>query len=282
MRPSDVLRVACAAIGVVALSACRTVPTTPVTTSAAPLQVFAAGSLREALTEIAQRYQADTGTPVQLTFGASGLLRQRIEAGEPAEVFASADTQHPATLAAGSGKSGAWQPPTRFVRNQLCAIAQPALQATPDTLLPLMLSPRVKLGTSTPKFDPAGDYAWALFRRAGAVRPGAYAALDAKALQLTGSPEALPPPAGQGAYSWLMDTGQADLFLTYCTNAMAVVRDVPRMQQVALPASLQVGADYSVTSRAVGMNSANAQRFVQHLLTPSAQASFARFGFGAP
>ena len=65
--------------------------------------------------------------------------------------------------------------------------------------------------------------------------------------------------------------------------AYPVVPPVPaRMQQVALPASLQVGADYAVTSRAVGMNSANAQRFVQHLLTPSAQASFARFGFGAP
>src|SRR5690242_13561430 len=39
-----------------------------------PLHVYAAGSLREALTEIARAYEARTGRKIQLTFGASGLL----------------------------------------------------------------------------------------------------------------------------------------------------------------------------------------------------------------
>ena len=182
--------------------------------------MYPAGSLRSALTDIAQRYEAQTGTAVTLTFGASGLLRERIEKCEPAQVFASADIQHPAALAAASSD---WQTPIRFVRNRLCAISQPALAATADTLLALMLDPLVKVGMSTPGFDPAGDYAWALFHRAEAVQPGAYAVLSAKALKLTGSPAAPTPPAGQGAYHWLMATGQADVFLTYCTSAAAVV-----------------------------------------------------------
>ena len=60
-------------------------------TTDSPLRVYAAGSLREPLSEIAKGYEAATGTRIALTFGASGLLRERIEKGEPAQVFASAD-----------------------------------------------------------------------------------------------------------------------------------------------------------------------------------------------
>ena len=68
-------------------------------------QVYAAGSLRDALTEIARDHEARTGQKVVLTFAASGLLRERIEQGAPAQVFASADTKHPQRLAnQGSGK----------------------------------------------------------------------------------------------------------------------------------------------------------------------------------
>ena len=65
-----------------------------------PVQVYAAGSLRDALTEIARDHEARTGQKVVLTFAASGLLRERIEQGAPAQVFASADTKHPQRLAA--------------------------------------------------------------------------------------------------------------------------------------------------------------------------------------
>ena len=134
-----------------------------------PLKVYAAGSLREALTEIARDHEARTGQKIALTFGASGLLRERIEKGEGAQVFASADTQHPQRLAAG----GAWAAPTVFVRNSLCALTQAGTNATPQNLLETMLNPAVKLGTSTPKADPSGDYAWELFRKAETVRAGA-------------------------------------------------------------------------------------------------------------
>jgi ABC-type molybdate transport system substrate-binding protein len=264
-----------------ALVGCMTAPVTPPATAAdaTPLKVYAAGSLRDAMTAVAQLHEAQTGERVSLTFGASGLLRERIEKGEAAQVFASADTQHPTTLA--NANTG-WQAPTRFTRNRLCAILNPAANtppATPDKLLSLLLNPALKLGTSTPRSDPAGDYAWALFRRAEAVQPGAYARLDAKALKLTGSPTAAPPPAGRGAYSWLMDTGQADVFLTYCTNAAVVVRDVPRMVVLAVPPALEVGADYGVTAR---VGDAGAARFVQSMMSAPGQATFARFGFGAP
>lgn len=261
------------ALALAALTACAT-PEAPVTKE--PLQVYAAGSLREVLTEIARDHEASTGQKIALTFGASGLLRERIEKGEGAQVFASADTQHPQRLAA----TGGWAPHKVFVRNSLCALTQASVNATPQTLLETMLNPSVKLGTSTPKADPSGDYAWELFRKADGVRSGAYAALDAKALKLTGGADSPKPPAGQGTYAWVMDQGQADVFLTYCTNAVAAQKEVPRLKVVQMPAALQVGASYGLTVRSGAPVPAEA--FARALLAPRAQATFARYGFGQP
>lgn len=243
---------------------------------AAPLRVYAAGSLREPLTDIARAYEIATGVKPELTFGASGLLRERIEKGEPAQVFASADMQHPEKLA---GAGTAWKKPVRMVSNKLCALASPELRATSANLLTLMLNPAVKVGTSTPRADPSGDYAWELFRRVDAVVSGAYAVLDAKALKLTGSASTPQPPAGRGTYAWLMDEGRADIFLTYCTNAISAAKEVPRLDVVAIPPALEVGAAYGLTAL---NGDAAALRFVQYLRSPAAQAVFGRFGFGAP
>jgi len=240
------------------------------------MAVYAAGSLREALTEVAAQWQARGGAPVALTFGASGLLRERIENGEPAQVFASADTEHPQRLAAG----GAWQAPVILTRNGLCALAAANLAATPQTLLSTLLRADVRLGTSTPRADPSGDYAWALFRKADAVRPGAYAILDAKALKLTGAADSPKPPAGRGTYAWVMDSGQADVFLTYCTNAVAAQREVPRLKVVQVPPELQVGAAYGLTVRSGAPQAA--RDFAAFLLSQPAQQVFARLGFGTP
>ena len=255
------------------LAACST-PQPPV--SPQPIAVVAAGSLREALTEVAQAHEARTGQKLALSFAASGLLRERIENGEAAQVFASADMGHPQKLSA----AGGWSVPRVFVRNQLCAITQAQFNLKPDRLLDALLDPAIRLGTSTPKADPAGDYAWALFRRADAVRPGALATLERKALQLTGGPASPKAPAGRGTYAWVMDQGQADVFLTYCTNAVAAQQEVPRLKIVAVPANLQVGADYGLTVR-LGAHP-DAQAFADALLAPSAQAIFARYGFGQP
>ena len=270
------MAVAAAAALTAVLSACSSNTKAPSVADATPVQVYAAGSLREAFTEIARQHEARTGQPVALTFGASGLLRERIEKGEPAQVFASADTDHPQRLVA----RGGWQPATVFTRNALCALTSEQINATPDTLLATLLRADVRVGTSTPRADPSGDYAWALFRKADGVQPGAYAQLDAKALKLTGGADSPKPPAGRGTYAWVMDQRQADVFLTYCTNAVAALAEVPRLRVVQLPAALQVGAAYGLTVRSDAP--APATTFAQTLLQPPAQAVLQRLGFGKP
>jgi ABC-type molybdate transport system substrate-binding protein len=89
-----------------------------------------------------------------------------------------------------------------FARNRLCALARPGLAVTPDNLLERMLSADIKLGTSTPKADPSGDYAFEVFTKAEALKAGSRAALERKALQLTGGPSSAQPPDGRSVYGW--------------------------------------------------------------------------------
>ena len=266
------------ALLLVGLAACATVETPNPVAAASPIPVavYSAGSLRGALTTIAKDHEARTGQKIALTFGASGLLRERIERGEAAQVFASADNEHPQRLA----QRGGWQPSTVFVRNTLCALTSDKLNATPATLLATLLRSDVRLGASTPKADPSGDYTWAMFEKADVLQPGAFATLDAKAQKLVGAVDSPQPPEGRLAYAWIMDQDKVDVFLTYCTNAVAAQKEVPRLRVVQLPPELKVGAAYGMTVRQDASSAAVA--FANALLTPEGQAVFGRFGFGAP
>jgi molybdate transport system substrate-binding protein len=242
------------------------------------LRVYAAGSLRAALTEVAQAFErAEPGVRVQFTFGASGLLKDRIAAGERADVFASANMEHPQSLAS-AGLAG---PVQRFTRNAMCALVAPTVDVTPDTLVDRLLDPATKVGTSTPKADPSGDYAWMVFERIEQQgRRGAFKQLADKSLQLTGGPNSPPPPAGRNVYAELVAQGRADVFITYCTNATVARSEQPSLRAVAVPPAINVSADYGVAPvRGAGPQ---AQRFIDYLLSPSAQAILVRSGFAPP
>ena len=237
------------------------------------VRLHAAGSLKAALTELAQAFTAHHGTPVETTFGASGLLRQRIEGGEAADLFASANLEHPRALAA-AGRGSAV---VLFARNQLCALAQPDLAISTATMLDVLSDPDVILGTSTPKADPSGDYAWTLFRRAEAIRPGSYDLLAAKARQLTGGPDLPKAPDGRNTYGWVMAKREADVFLTYCTNAVAAAAEVEGLQVVPLPESLAVGADYGLI--VLNEGSPTFWNLAMFILSPDGQQILSRHGF---
>jgi molybdate transport system substrate-binding protein len=249
--------------------------TTPAVASDAVL-LHAAGSLRGALTEVAQAFETSSQFKVQPKFGASGLLKDEIAAGARAEVFASANMEHPQALSK-ANKSG---PVVLFARNRLCALVRPGLAVTGDTLLQRMLEPEVKLGTSTPKADPSGDYAFEVFRKAETVRPNARTALEQKALQLTGGPASAAPPAGRNAYGWHLAEGRADIFLAYCTAARDAQKENSGLQMIALPDALAVGADYGLTVMAGA--SAGAYQFALFILSPEGQRILVAYGFSAP
>lgn len=238
--------------------------------------LHAAGSLRGALTEVVAAFSKAHGVPVTPRFGASGLLKDAIAGGEKAEVFASANMSHPQALQR-EGKAG---PVVLFARNELCAFVRPGVTAGTTDLLERMLDPAIKLGTSTPRADPAGDYAFAVFARAEAVKAGSKAALEAKALQLTGGPNSPPASPDRNVYGERLAQGAADIFLAYCTNAGPIAREQPAIRMLPLPEALAVGADYGLTL--ANGASPNAAKLAMFMLSADGQRILARHGFSAP
>ena len=241
------------------------------------IRVFAAGSLRLAFNDAAAAFASAGGEEVELQFASSGLLRDRLKRGETADLFASANMEHPLALA----ERGKATPVRAFARNRLCVLVGPDVPAATANILDRMLDPTLKLGTSTPKADPLGDYAWEVFERAEAVRPGAYEALSKKALQLIGGPMSPPMPRlGRSTYAALMMAGKADLFLVYRSVARVATEEEPSLSLIPLPENLAVDARYGFTTLKGAAPGAKA--FADYLLSPDGQAILASYGFLPP
>lgn len=239
----------------------------------ADVTLYGAGSLQGALSEVIAAYTEETGTPVKSAFGPSGLMRERIESGEPAGLLASADMGHPRQLAA----HGRAQIVIRFTGNRLCAMAKPELGLTSENVLAKALDPAVKLGTSTPGSDPSGDYTWKIFAKAESLQPGAEQALQAKAFKLVGGPQSQPIPPGKSAVPYMFETGQADLFIAYCSGATQARRDGVALTVVDLPPALRQSAEYGMAV----MTGASPEtlRLALFILSEPAQTILAKWGF---
>src|SRR5262249_47013097 len=123
-------------------------------------------------------------------------------------------------------------------------------------------------------------YAWEVFRKADRLRPGAFAALEGKALRLTGGANAPVAPLGRTIYGALVAEGKADIFLTYCTNAREAQAQNSGQQVVPLPAELAVATDYGLT--VLNGSSLQAYQFAMFILSVHGQHVLAKHGFAAP
>jgi molybdate transport system substrate-binding protein len=238
---------------------------------AADFRIFAAGSLRQALNDIIGAYQHSGGQRYVATYGPSGKLRQEIEQGNVPEVFASASIEHAEVLF----KAGRLRSNVVLTRNQLCLMAAPGIALSSDKLVDIILDPALKLGTSTPKADPSGDYAWELFRNIDKLRPGAYAKLDAKALKLVGGE--FNPAVTESAYPAIFRDKKADVFITYCTGAVDTAAMIPGLTWARFPDQINVAAVYGI---GVSVNAAKeVDAFVQFVTGPEGRRIFDRYGF---
>ncbi|MHC1712570.1 MAG: extracellular solute-binding protein [Solidesulfovibrio sp.] len=235
------------------------------------VSVYAAGSLRGAMTALATEYEKKYGIPVKTTFGPSGVLRERIEKGERPDMLASADMASPEALAIG----GLSRPTVLFVRNRLCATGRAQLHLTPETVLGRLLDPAVRLGTSTPGSDPAGDYAWMLFDRAEAVTPGSAKALRAKADKIVGGPNNSAPVNGKHPVAAAFEAGSIDVFLGYCSGDLH--KSVAGVATTQLPPELAVAAAYGLA--VLKDAGPDAMLFALYLLSTEGQKIFQDAGF---
>jgi molybdate transport system substrate-binding protein len=202
------------------------------------VRVLAAGSLRHALPEIAAAFDKTTGVTVSLSLGPAGLLRERIEAGEPFDLFASANMAHPQRLVS----IGLAKEPACFARNRLVILARADLKLTPKNLAPVLSAPSTRIGTSTPGDDPSGDYAFEMFDRLDAHHPGLGETLKTRALQLVGGRHS--PP--QRSAARLISEGVVDLFLGYASN-VRLQEGNPAFSVVNIPPAFSPNIEYGLT-----------------------------------
>lgn len=206
------------------------------------LVLYGAGSLREAMTEIGQGFGRANGVTVRTEFGASGRMRERIEAGEPVDVFTSADIGHARKLVA-DGRATVM---AMFAQNTLCLLAPSRLGPVPSgDIVETLLRPDLKLGVSPAKIDPLGDYTVELFKLLDGMRPGRSVALNERSVTLDNPPGA--PPSASGDY--VLDAllaKRVDLAIVYCSGRGRYARLAPGIAMVTLPDDLQVGPQYGL------------------------------------
>jgi molybdate transport system substrate-binding protein len=238
----------------------------------ARLIVPAAGSLRNAFVDVVSEFERRSGIEVRLEHGPAGLLREKIEQGGPFDVFASANMDHPEGLAA-LGLAG---PVLCFAQNSLCVIARRRLGIREENLIDILADPTVKIGTSTPKADPSGDYAVEFFANVERQYPDKGKMLGDKARALVGGRDSAPIPPGSTPAGHLIGNGTVDVFVSYATNGL-LCKDDPNLVVVPIPSYLGPIARYGVAPRP---NAAGAAMlFRNNLYTPNSKLALTRSGY---
>ena len=232
----------------------------PVPALAGDVLVFAAASLRGAMDQVAEAWQAETGHSVTLSYAGSSALARQILAGAPADIFVSAAPVWMDVIdAQGLSVAGSR---VDILGNTLVLIAHGAVATVPlDADFDLL----ARLGD--------GRLAMALV---DAVPAGQY---GKAALQTLGLWEAVAPQVAQAdnvrAALALVAVGEAPLGIVYASDAAAE----PRVSVLGIFAP---GSHDVITYPAALLSEADdpaAAAFLQALQQPDAQAIFAAQGF---
>ena len=222
------------------------------------LVVLAASSLQEALSEAADRWaRAGHPRPV-LSFAASSQAARQVQAGAPADLFASADEEWMDVL----DHARLLAPGTRAVLagNRLVVIAPAGWRGrlTRATLGRTLATGPVAM--ADPAAVPAGRYGRAALERLGAwarVAPHVVRAENVRAALL------------------LVERGAAPFGIVYATDA----RLSPRVRVAGVfPADSHPPIRYPI-ARLARSGDGEAEGFRRFLLSARGQAVFARFGF---
>ena len=238
------------------------------------ITLYGAGSLREAMTEIAAGFTASQGTKVALQFGASGRMRERIEGGDKVDIFTSADLGHARKLV-DDGRASVL---IMFAQNALCLLAPPrAGKIDSNSALDALLKEGGgRIAVSTPKIDPLGDYTASLFVQADRIKPGATARLQSRALVLDNPPGS--PPARSGDYFLdALTDGRADLGIVYCSSRGRYATLAPDATLVAFPEALRVGPQNGLA--VLKGAKPEAMLLALRILSPQGQQILAKHGF---
>jgi molybdate transport system substrate-binding protein len=224
------------------------------------LTVFAAASLKEALDAAVKPFEASSGHHVVVSYAGSNVLARQIEAGAPAVIFISADTDWVDEVE----KRGLTLPGTRrnLLTNDLVLIA-PAASKTQVRVEPGFDLARAlaggRLALANPEAVPAGRYA-----KAALTSLGVWNAVEAH----------IAPAENVRAALALVARREAPFGIVYRTDAMAE----PGVRIVdVFPAASHPPITYPIV--VLKGAPAGARALAEYLASRPADAVWLRFGF---
>lgn len=235
--------------------------------SAAPteLVVFAASSLTDAFTEMAQAFEQENGgTAVILNFASSSQLAVQLGEGASADVFASAN-QRQMVVAITAGRVAAAEA-VPFATNRL-TILVPADNPAQISALADLSQPGIQLVLAAPGV-PVRQYTDEILARLGDdLAQSVYANLvsEEKNVRQAAAKVAL---------------GEADAAIVYTSDVTPEIAN--RVQQIAIPDDQNVTAVYPIAPLTDAMQPDLARQFIQFIHSPAGQEILLKWGLGIP
>jgi molybdate transport system substrate-binding protein len=229
------------------------------------LTIFAASSLTEAFSEIGAAFEfANPNVDLTFSFASSRILRTQIEAGAPADVFASASMQEMESLvSAGMVATGS---PRVFLTNELAVILPSTNPADVQGLQDLS-RPGLKLVLAAEEV-PVGDYARQSLEKMNAAFQPDFSALVLA--NVVSNEDNVKQAVAK------VQLGEADAAIVYASDAVAA----PDLKRMEIPAGLNVIAQYPIAPLSDSARATLARRFVEYVLSPAGQAILGKWGFG--
>lgn len=220
------------------------------------LTVFAAASLTDAFTEIAEQFEAtNPGVNVRLSFDGSSGLMDQIAAGAPADVFASADSLTMDRAELEGLVSGEPQP---FATNVLTLITPPGNPAEVTGFDSSLDGTRLVICAGG---TPCGNATHTL--SSSAFLPLQPVSEESKVTDVRGK----------------VESGEADAGIVYVTDAAAAG---DRVHQIPISAAERFPNLYPIAVTGDAADAELAQQFVDTVTGPAGRTVLESFGFGAP
>jgi len=233
-----------------------------VSTSANEITVSAASSLTNAFQEIVQNYQTEyPETKVLLNFAASGVLQQQIARGAPVDIFASADEQT-MDLAMADGLMNRASHRS-FARNRLVVITPVNSKTILTQLTDLQQAGIERIAIGNPDSVPVGQYTKIALSEAGL-----WDTLQEKVIRTQNVRHSLDYVA----------RNEVDAGFVYNTDAALLPEKVNIAFTVQMPADIIYPIAITRNSR----NPAEAEKFIEYLLSAAGQAVMTKYGFITP
>lgn len=221
------------------------------------MTVFAAASLTESFAALGEEFEAGhDGSEVEFNFAASSELAAQIEAGAPADVFASADEPTMDRIVSSGMNEGQ---PRAFARNVL-AIAVP--ESNPGDVRGLDDFAKKNLRVAVCDVEvPCGNAAAEVFRKAGVEPSVDTYETDVKAVLTK------------------VELGEVDAGLVYASDVLAAGDKVDSLE---IPEDVQVVSTYPIVTIRDSADSDAAAAFIDLVLSEPGQAELENWGFRKP